>query len=77
MPVLEAIDETDWTIDNIHEKLFELIAEKGVKNGIILWPLRVAVSGKSFTPGGGIEICHIIGKTDSIERIKKGIEKLS
>lgn len=77
LPVLEAIDETDWTIDNIHEKLFELIAEKGVKNGIILWPLRVAVSGKSFTPGGGIEICHIIGKTDSIERIKKGIEKLS
>ena len=77
LPVLEAIDETDWTIDNIHEKLFELIAEKGVKNGIILWPLRVAVSGKSFTPGGVIEICHIIGKTDSIERIKKGIEKLS
>ena len=77
LPVLEAIDESDWTIDNIHEKLFELIAEKGVKNGIILWPLRVAVSGKSFTPGGGIEICHIIGKTDSIERIKKGIEKLS
>ncbi len=77
LPVLESIDEKDWTIDNIHEKLFELIAEKEVKNGIILWPLRVAVSGKAFTPGGGIEICHIIGKADSIERIKKGIEKLS
>ncbi len=77
LPVLEAIDEKDWTIENIHEKVFALIAEKGVKNGIILWPLRVAVSGKSFTPGGGIEICHIIGKTDSIDRIKKGIEKLS
>ena len=77
LPVLESIDEKDWTIDNIHEKLFELIAEKEVKNGIILWPLRDAVSGKAFTPGGGIEICHIIGKADSIERIKKGIEKLS
>lgn len=77
LPVLDSIDENDWTIDNIHEKLFELIAEKEVKNGIILWPLRVAVSGKAFTPGGGIEICHIIGKQDSIERIKKGIEKLS
>lgn len=77
LPILESIDEKDWTIDNIHEKLFELIAEKEVKNGIILWPLRVAVSGKAFTPGGGIEICHIIGKADSIERIKKGIEKLS
>ena len=77
LPVLESIEEKDWTIDNIHEKLFELISEKEVKNGIILWPLRVAVSGKAFTPGGGIEICHIIGKADSIERIKKGIEKLS
>ena len=77
LPVLEAIDENDWTAENIHDKLFELIAEKGVKNGIILWPLRVAVSGKAFTPGGGIEICHIIGKADSIDRIKKGIEKLS
>lgn len=77
LPVLDSIDEKDWTIDNIHEKLFELIAQKEVKNGIILWPLRVAVSGKAFTPGGGIEICHIIGKQDSIERIKKGIEKLS
>ncbi len=77
LPVLDSIDENDWTIDNIHEKLFELIAQKEVKNGIILWPLRVAVSGKAFTPGGGIEICHIIGKQDSIERIKKGIEKLS
>ena len=77
LPVLEAIEEKDWTIENIHDKLFELIAQKEVKNGIILWPLRVAVSGKAFTPGGGIEICHIIGKADSIERIKKGIEKLS
>ena len=77
LPVLEAIDEKDWTIENIHDKLFELIAQKEVKNGIILWPLRVAVSGKAFTPGGGIEICHIIGKADSIDRIKKGIEKLS
>ena len=77
LPVLEAIEEKEWTIENIHDKLFELIAQKEVKNGIILWPLRVAVSGKAFTPGGGIEICHIIGKADSIERIKKGIEKLS
>ena len=77
LPVLEAIDEKAWTIENIHDKLFELIAQKEVKNGIILWPLRVAVSGKAFTPGGGIEICHIIGKADSIDRIKKGIEKLS
>ena len=75
LPVLEGI--SDWTEENIHEALFKLIEEKGVKNGIILWPLRVAVSGKSFTPGGGIELCVILGKEESIARIKKGIEKLS
>lgn len=75
LPVLEGIE--DWTKDNIHDSLFELIGKLGVKNGIILWPLRVAASGKSFTPGGGIELCVILGKNDTIERIKKGIEKLS
>lgn len=75
LPVIEGI--TDWTEENIHDALFKLIEEKGVKNGIILWPLRVAVSGKSFTPGGGIELCVILGKDESIARIKKGIEKLS
>lgn len=75
LPVLEGI--SDWTEENLHEALFKLIEEKGVKNGIILWPLRVAVSGKSFTPGGGIELCAILGKDESIARIKKGIEKLS
>ena len=77
LPVLEAIDENSWNSETIHEKLFELIAHLEVKNGWLLWPIRVAVSGKAFTPGGGIELCEILGKADSIERIKKGIEKLS
>lgn len=77
LPVLEAIDESDWNTETIHEKLFELIDKMEVKNGWLLWPIRVAVSGKAFTPGGGIELCEVLGKTDSIARIKKGIEKLS
>lgn len=76
LPVLEGIDEADWTQQNIHDKLFELIGEKGVKNGIVLWPLRVAASGKAFTPGGGVEIAYLIGKADTISRVKKGIQKL-
>ena len=76
LPVLEAIDEKDWTEENIHDALFKLIGELGVKNGIVLWPLRVAVSGKAFTPGGGVEIAYLIGKKDTIDRINKGIEKL-
>ena len=75
LPVIENIDE--WTVDNIHEKLFALIAELGVKNGYMLWPLRTALSGKQFTPGGAIELLVILGKEDSVARIKHGIEKLS
>ncbi len=75
LPVLENI--SDWTVDNIHEALFGLVEKLGVKNGYILWPVRTAVSGKQFTPGGAVEMCYILGKEDTIARIKKGIEKLS
>ncbi len=74
LPVLEALP--DWTADAIHEALFGLIAAQGVKNGWMLWPIRVAVSGKQFTPGGGIELCAILGKEESLSRIRTGIEKL-
>ena len=74
LPVLEAVD--DWTMENIHNALFGLIEKLEVKNGRILWPLRVAVSGKQFTPGGGVELAEILGKEETIKRIKIGIEKL-
>ena len=74
LPVIEGIDE--WTFDNLHDSLMELVAKMEVKNGIVLWPLRVAVSGKAFTPGGGVEIAYILGKEETINRVKKGIEKL-
>jgi glutamyl-tRNA synthetase len=74
LPVLEGI--CDWTMENLHEKLFALIEKLGVKNGLILWPMRVAVSGKQFTPGGGIEIAYVLGKEETIRRVKMGIEKL-
>ena len=74
---MEGIDESEWTEENIHDKLFELIAQKEVKNALILLPFRVAVSGKASTPGGGIEISSLIGKADTLDRVKKGIELLS
>jgi aspartyl/glutamyl-tRNA(Asn/Gln) amidotransferase C subunit len=69
LPVLENI--TDWNGEVIHAQLFELIAQLGVKNGRILFPLRVALSGKTFTPGGGIEICIMLGRGIGQEN-KKG-----
>ncbi len=75
LPVLENLE--DWNVESIHTALFDLIAKLEVKNGWLLWPLRTAVSGKQFTPGGGVELCAILGKNDTVDRIKKGIEKLS
>lgn len=75
LPVLEGVE--DWTLENIHEALFALIEKLEVKNGLILWPLRVAVSGLPFTPGGGVDLAAILGKEETIARVKKGIEKLS
>lgn len=75
LPVLESLDI--WTEESIHEAVFGVIEKLGVKNGVVLWPLRTALSGKQFTPGGGIEIAVLLGKTESITRIRKGIEKLS
>lgn len=74
LPVLEALN--NWTEESIHDVLFELIGKLELKNGRILWPLRVALSGKQFTPGGGIEICALLGKDEAISRIKIGIDKL-
>ncbi len=75
LPILEA--QQDYSHDALHGVVFEHIAKKEVKNGIVLWPLRVAVSGKQFTPGGGIELAAVIGKDKTIERIKEGIMLLS
>ena len=76
LPVLEEISEADFTKDAIHAALFALIEKMGVKNGYMLWPLRVAVSGKQFTPGGGIELAAVIGKAKTIERVKMAIDRL-
>ena len=75
LPVLEGVSE--WDVEHIHEALFAKIADLGVKNGWMLWPLRTAVSGKQFTPGGGVELCAILGKEDTLARIRKAIDALS
>ena len=74
-PVLEGLDS--FTVEAIHTALFALIESLGCKNGIILWPLRVAVSGKQFTPGGGIELAAALGKQDTLRRINIAVKRLA
>jgi glutamyl-tRNA synthetase len=74
LPVLEAQD--DFSNDALYAALCGYVAAKGVKNGYVMWPIRTAVSGKQMTPGGATELMEVLGKEESIARIKKGIELL-
>ena len=69
-------DLSAWDHDSIHDLLINMAAEAGVKNGAVMWPIRIAVSGKAMTPGGAIEILEILGKEESIKRIKGAIDKI-
>ena len=75
LPLLEA--QEDYSNDALYAALSGFVEEKGYKNGYVLWPVRTAVSGKQMTPAGATEIMEILGKEESINRIKKGIELLS
>lgn len=72
--ILKGVSE--WTLDYLHDTLMQYIADKGIKNGTGLWPVRTAVSGKQMTPGGAFEIMDILGKVESLRRIEIGISKL-
>ena len=74
LPVLEQLDV--WTNESLYEALVALASQLGVKNSVILWPLRVAVSGKASTPGGATELCALLGKEESLRRIRTGITLL-
>ena len=74
VPVFEAM--TEWTFDSIHDAMIGLAEVNGLKNGRIMWPVRVAVSGKPTTPGGAVELCQILGKEETLARIQKGIAQL-
>ena len=69
---LAALD--DWSHDSIHDLLINLAVKLGVKNGTVMWPARIALSGKTITPGGAIEILDILGKEESLARLEKGLE---
>ena len=75
LPVLEALG--DFSAKSVEAAAMEYVAQKGIKNGQALWPLRTAVSGKQMTPGGAYEIMDILRKDESIARIKTGIRKLA
>ena len=74
LPIFEA--QEDYSNDALYAALVKYVEDKGCKNGYAMWPIRTAVSGKQMTPGGATEIMEIIGKEESVNRIKAAIAKL-
>ena len=75
LPLLEA--QGDYSNDALYAMLSAYVKENGYKNGYVMWPIRTALSGKQMTPGGATELMEVLGKEESIARIKAAIEKLT
>lgn len=75
LPILEA--QEDYLNDALYDAISAYVTEKGVKTGFVMWPVRTAVSGKQMTPAGATEIMEVLGRDESLARIRKGIELLS
>ena len=73
LPLLEGID--NWTEQELHDRVMEAIPGLGMKNGQFLWPLRIAISGQMSTPGGAFEIAYLLGKDETLRRLKRALGK--
>ena len=68
--------QADYSNDGLYLMLVHYVEEKGCKNGYVMWPIRTAVSGRQMTPAGATEIMEILGRDETLRRIRKGIEML-
>ena len=74
IPRFEALDS--WEDESIMNAMLALAQELGVKNSVVMWPVRIAAAGKAVTPGGAVEICRILGREETLRRLGLGLEKL-
>ena len=74
IPALTSLPE--WTEAALHETLLGMAESRGMKNGTLLWPVRISLAGKLVTPGGAIEIAALLGREESLRRLNFGRSKL-
>jgi len=75
IPALEALG--DWSQESIHDCLIGLAEKLEVKNGLLMWPVRIAASGRTVTPGGAVEVLGMVGRDEALRRLKAGLAKLN
>lgn len=74
LPILKSL--TTWQEAELHEAMIGSIKQAGLKNGKVLWPVRISISGLASTPGGAVEIAYLLGKEETISRMEKAIKRL-
>ena len=74
IPRFEALET--WDDEHILDCMVKLAEELAVKNAKVMWPVRIAAAGKAVTPGGAVEICRILGKDETLRRLRLGADKL-
>lgn len=75
LPLLEK--QEDFSNDALFSLLSAFGKERGYKTGFIMWPIRIALSGRKMTPAGATEILSVLGKEESLSRLRDGIRRLS
>lgn len=75
IPAFEALPA--WTDEEILACMVKLAEDMGAKNARIMWPVRIAAAGKAVTPGGAVEICRILGREETLARLRTGLQKLA
>ena len=74
LPRLEA--QEDYSNDALYQLLTAYVEEKGWKNGRVMWPVRIALSGRQMTPAGATEILEVLGKEESLKRIRAAVSRI-
>ena len=74
LPLLEGVE--NWTEAELHDRVMEAIPGLGMKNGQFLWPVRIAISGQMSTPGGAFEIAYLLGRGETLKRLRDGLARL-
>ncbi len=73
IPILE---DTPWTQDQLYQAMVDYAQEHGLKNGQVMWPIRIGASGQQVTPGGAVEVLLLLGKEAALARLKQSYERL-
>lgn len=65
---------SEWTEESLHAAITDMAARTSMKLGQVSWPIRIALSGLSATPGGSIDILYLLGREESVKRLYAGID---